>query len=168
MNSRYYLTFKSTFLYEKPKKFDKTSLMVNFLIWIICILLHWPKKLPLVGERWNSLNQTGFSCVQKTMLSKKNLIFRTKTFFHFISKISSYLCILISCFLGGTLTVSYFPSIHFVIWAEKSKAKSKSIKNSLATNLNVNLLHTCNCTSTQINLGSFEEVGTSICFTNWN
>jgi hypothetical protein len=37
-------------------------------------------------------------------------------------------------FLGGTLTVSYFPSIHFVIWAEKSKAKSKSIKNSLATN----------------------------------
>ena len=55
---------------------------------------------------------------------KKNLIFRTKTFFHFISKISSYLWILISCFLG----------VHFVIWAEKAKAKSKSIKNSLATN----------------------------------
>ena len=65
---------------------------------------------------------------------KKNWTFRTTTFFHFVSKISSYLWILISYFWGGTLTVSYFPSIHFVIWAEKSKAKSKSSKNSLATN----------------------------------
>ena len=50
MNSRYYnyLTFKSTFQSEKPKKLEKTSLNVKFLVGIICILLHRPKKLTLV------------------------------------------------------------------------------------------------------------------------
>ena len=40
VNSRYYLTFKSTFQSEKPKKLEKTSLNAKFLIGIICILLH--------------------------------------------------------------------------------------------------------------------------------
>ena len=48
MNSRYYLTFKSTFQSEKPKKLEKTSLNVKFLIGIISILLHWWKKVTLV------------------------------------------------------------------------------------------------------------------------
>ena len=33
MNSRYYLTFKSTFQSEKPKKLEKTSLNDNFFDW---------------------------------------------------------------------------------------------------------------------------------------
>ena len=33
MNSRYYLTFKSTFQSEKPKKLEKTSLNVKFFDW---------------------------------------------------------------------------------------------------------------------------------------
>ena len=33
MNSRYYLTFKSTFHVEKPKKLDKTSFNVKILEW---------------------------------------------------------------------------------------------------------------------------------------
>ena len=33
MNSRYYLTFKSTFWPEKPKKLDKTSFNVKFFDW---------------------------------------------------------------------------------------------------------------------------------------
>ena len=33
MNSRYYLTFKSTFQSEKPKKLEKTSFNVKFFDW---------------------------------------------------------------------------------------------------------------------------------------
>ena len=33
MNSRYYLTFKSTFQSEKPKKLEKTSLNDKFFDW---------------------------------------------------------------------------------------------------------------------------------------
>ena len=33
MNSRYYLTFKSTFQSEKPKNLEKTSLNVKFFDW---------------------------------------------------------------------------------------------------------------------------------------
>ena len=33
MNPRYYLTFKSTFLSEKPKKLKKTSFNVKFFDW---------------------------------------------------------------------------------------------------------------------------------------
>ena len=43
------MSFKSTFSAEKPKKLDKTSFNVKFLIGIICILLHRPKRLTLVG-----------------------------------------------------------------------------------------------------------------------
>ena len=67
------------------------------------------------------------------MMSKKELNISNQTVFHLISKISSYLWIVISCFFE-VLWPCYFLSIHFVIWAEKSKTKSKSIKNSLATN----------------------------------
>ena len=54
MNSRYYLTFKSTFQSEKPKKLEITSLNVKFLIGIICILLHWWKKVTLVHNLANT------------------------------------------------------------------------------------------------------------------
>ena len=33
MNSRYHLTFKSTFQFEKPEKLEKTSLNVKFFEW---------------------------------------------------------------------------------------------------------------------------------------
>ena len=57
MNSRYYLTFKSTFQAEKPKKLEKTSLtdaarleqMLNFWNVIMCTnFVYSTKKLTLV------------------------------------------------------------------------------------------------------------------------
>ena len=52
MNSRYYLTFKSTFQSEKPKKLEKSSFNVKFWIGIICILLHWWKKVTLIDSHF--------------------------------------------------------------------------------------------------------------------
>ena len=48
MSSRYYLTFKSTFSSEKPKKLDKQVLTLKFLTGINCILL-LKKKRTLVS-----------------------------------------------------------------------------------------------------------------------
>ena len=50
MNSRYYLTFKSTFTLKNQRNWLKQVKMLKFWNVINCVFVHWTKKLTLVNN----------------------------------------------------------------------------------------------------------------------
>jgi hypothetical protein len=65
VNSRYYLTFRSTFQSEKPKKLEKTSLNDKFFDWDYLYLA------ALMKETYFSLKKLFFFFFQKDKYLKK-------------------------------------------------------------------------------------------------